>query len=351
MANWTVIGELGAGKTILSVAHVRDNFLLRGLKVASNVDMFLEYLMPPMSKVTYLRLTDFPELKELQELGKGGDTKREKDFGLVFLDEVAMFLNARSWQKDGRDDFIIFQRHLRKRRWHSLLLTQDVESMDKQARNALVERVVRCGRTDRIKLPVIGKFLQFFGFSGMRKQKHIGYVYYGKFIAKGAVYQQKWDYEGQNLWLAYDTEQEFEPLRITKLDNGMEDVEGRKRLWRGYANKQNRNNEFEVEIVGKYTVLSAWHLYGRYLTWYQIHEQKIRIISIIIILLGAAVVGFAAYPTQKIVTPINDCITPNSFIRNGNHVTISHDNVVFDAKLENGKAVTKFNCYNLELKK
>ena len=116
MGNHTITGELGAGKTILAVGRVGDH-LSKGLKFASNVDIFLEWLMPPMSKATHTRLTDFPELEEFKALGLGGTSASEKTFGVVLLDELAMFFNARSWQKDGRDQIIIYLRHIRKSRW------------------------------------------------------------------------------------------------------------------------------------------------------------------------------------------------------------------------------------------
>lgn len=351
MANWTVVGVLGAGKTLLSLCRVRD-WLLQNRKLASNVDIFLEWLMPPMSKVTYTRLTDFPDLDELLALGKGGDSPKEKSFGILWLDELAMFLNSRSWQKDGRDDLIIYQRHIRKKRWHTLFNVQDVDSIDKQARNALVENVVVAGRTDRLRIPVIGGFLQFFGFSGMRQQKHLGYVYYGKTIKIGQKHNDVWEYKGTDYHAAYDTEQEFEPNRLVEVDiNGQKRqvTEGRWREWRIYGKRSKNENlptYYDVEILAPYTVLSAWHLYGRYLTTYQLYEKPIRIffIMLMIIFAGFLFIGTSDKSPDDLPT---GCLNPDSYLQNGYQVSILYNRAVLPGVIKNGKAYTKHQCFNL----
>jgi hypothetical protein len=349
MGNWTVTGELGAGKTILSTGKIRQ-FLLDGKKVASNIDLFLEWMLPWHSKVTYTRVTDFPDEPELKALGIGGDSPKESTFGLLALDELAMFLNARSWQKDGRDAFIIFQRHLRKRRWHTLFLAQDVDSIDKQARNALVERVVRAGRTDRVRLPLVGGILQFLGFSGMRPQKHIGYVYYGKSVGPHAKWTEKWEYSGNELYNAYNTEQEFQPLiTVKEMINGQEFdvVKGYWREWRTYGGAP--QNTFDVEIVGSYTVLSAWHLYGRYLNFFQRHTYAIRVTMIVsTVIFGLALLLGSPSSTKDVVIP-KKCLKPDSYILNGDTVAILYDNQVFTANFKNGAAELNGTCYTLDV--
>ena len=42
MANWTLTGELGAGKSVLAVGRIRDH-MLAGLPVAGNLDIYPEY--------------------------------------------------------------------------------------------------------------------------------------------------------------------------------------------------------------------------------------------------------------------------------------------------------------------
>lgn len=329
MGNWTVIGELGAGKTILSVGKIRD-FLLEGKRVASNLDIDLTELLPPDSKQTYIRLMDYPQLEELQGLGYGSDSKREKTFGLLALDELSMWLNSHNWNAKGRDEFIVFQRHIRKRHWHTLFIAQDIESIDKQARNALVERVVRAGRTDRLKMPFLGFILRWFGLSGNLPQWHIGEVHYGK-DPKSKV-QERWMYHGQGLWNAYNTDQHFSPgARIE--------------TWKSY---NGYSNEIEAEIEGCFSVLSPWHLKGRYLTWkdkYKSTYTKVLYILAIFLLFVYIFYFFKTLPKTL------NCSRPDSFITDLKTASITVNGKTSVWPVTDNKVITPFGCYILEPKK
>ncbi len=330
MGNWTVIGELGAGKTILSVGRIRD-FLTAGLPVATNLDIYLNKLLPYWSTQTYTRLSDYPKLPELQCLGIASQSKNEKTFGLLALDELSMWLNSHQWNKDGRDEFIVFQRHIRKRHWHTLFIAQDIESIDKQARNALVERVVRAGRLDRMKIPLFGSILRVFGFSGNLPQVHIGEVHYGK-DPKSKV-QERWTYYGSDLYQAYNTDQHF--YESTRLDT-----------WCSYG--PNASRAFEVEIDGSFCVLSNFYVYGRFLTIFD-KARKYVTLSILILSLFFFVIYCFYYYTTKPVKLM--CSRPDSFIIYGSQASISVDGVVTSWPLQGSKVYTKSGCYILEVQK
>lgn len=353
MGNFTVTGELGAGKTVLSVAHVRDEFLLQGKKLASNVDLYLEHLMPAWSKATYTRVTDYPQLNELMSLGKGSDSKKESTFGAMLFDELSMWLNSHNWNQSGRDEFIVFQRHLRKRRWHTIFIAQDIESIDKQARNSLVERVVKAGRTDRLKIPFLGTILRLFGFSGNLPQWHIGEVKYGK--DPRARVQARWKYSGQSLYDGYDTEQEFHPPEVVTDKQTKETIVTPATIqkeWapygeyrRLYIKKFKKAPEsLLVEVEGMYTYLSAWHIVGRYQTAIEARAPEInRLIFITIICSFFFFIPQLYKSAPKQLT----CKDPDSYMTDGLTATIVKNGLTFEAIVKDNKAIAAHGCYTL----
>lgn len=268
MANWTLTGELGAGKSVLAVGRIRDH-MLAGLPVAGNLDIYPEYFLPPDNRSTYIRLPDFPTKDDLVNLGIASDSKRENTFGLIVLDELAIFLNSRQWQSSGRDFLISFLRLIRKRHWHTLFIAQDLESLDKQARNGIVEHKVICKRTDRMSIPVFGALMRLFGMEGKLPQMHIGAVRYGK--AEFSPLVETWRYWGQELYKAYNTDQHFseDPERDIDL-LGYEIAHDEK------GKPYKKEKRFPASVVGMHSILSAWHLHGRYLTWWDRHGSRVK---------------------------------------------------------------------------
>lgn len=180
MSVWVVVGELGQGKTLMAVSKIQEA-LWEGRRVATNIDLRLEHLVQPNKPRDVTRLPDFPQVEDFMRLGNGYTGHKRYDeskFGLIVLDELAGYMNARTWSKDkGREDAIRWLRHARKFRWHVILISQDVESLDKQIRSALCEHVVRCFRTDNVGLPIISAFLKACGFkkTGLPRT-HVGIV-------------------------------------------------------------------------------------------------------------------------------------------------------------------------------
>lgn len=269
MANWTLVGELGAGKSVLAIGKIRDQ-LLAGLPCAGNMDIWPEHFLPPENRAIYLRLPDFPSSDDLWSLGVASDSKRESTFGLVVLDELAIFLNSRQWQSKGRDFVISFLRLIRKRHWHTLFIAQDIESLDKQARNGIVEHKVQCKRTDRLSIPVFGVLMRMIGLAGRFPQIHLGIVRYGKSEHSPVV--QTWRYWGKDLYEAYNTDQHYSDEEERDVDLiGCVLVQDEKT---GKFTKQEKR--YPASITGTYSQLSAWHLRGRYMTWWDKYGFRVK---------------------------------------------------------------------------
>lgn len=206
MAVYIVTGKLGSGKSLVAVSRVQIA-LQNGCRVATNMDLRLEKLVGQAKPRDVTRLPDWPKVADLERLGRGyeGDKFDEKRFGWLVLDEMATFLNSREWagesgetSKERRSEqvkermkLLNWLRHARKFRWHLLLISQDLASLDKQVREGLAEHVVECRRLDRLGLPFIGWVLSFAGVPQIRlPQAHLAVVRYG--LQQGAQVSDRW---------------------------------------------------------------------------------------------------------------------------------------------------------------
>ncbi len=233
MAIYFVTGKLGAGKSLCAVGRIND-YLFDGRRVATNLDLNMEYLTESDSKITAIRLPDKPRLVDFEMLGRGHDLDRpdESQNGLIVLDECLDFLDSRSWRDPERAPVLSWLRHARKHRWDVIFLLQDHESADGQMVRQLCEHLVICRRLDRAKLGPV-----------RLPKVHIAQVHYGETKSSPAV--DRWVYRGTNLYDAYDTEQCFTDEKEHLDLNGSGELT-------------------EVDMRAPYTYLSHWHLKGRY---------------------------------------------------------------------------------------
>ena len=228
MPIYFVTGKLGSGKSLCAVGKIQE-YLQDGRRVATNLDLDLVNMLDPRSKQTVTRLPDKPRIVDFELLGSGYDDGEidENRNGLIVLDECLDFLDSRSWRDPERAPVLSWMRHARKLRWDIFFLLQDIESADGQLVRQLCEHYVICRRTDRIRI------------GGLKPPKvHIANVHYGQSIS--APHVARWFYKGSHLYNCYDTEQCFSDQ--TELLNGE-----------------------LVDMRAPYTMLSAWHLHGRYL--------------------------------------------------------------------------------------
>jgi hypothetical protein len=233
MAVYLVSGRLGSGKTLACVGRIRDT-LLAGRRVATNLDLNLEKLLPARAKkVDCQRLPDKPTVADLDAIGLGTPLPDESRNGLIVLDELGSWLNSREWADKGRQKVIDWLIHSRKKGWDVIFIVQHISMIDKQVRDALVEYLVVCRRLDRMKIPLLGGVINTISgglISGHLPRVHLGIVRYG--TSHDAPVSDRWVYTGTDLYAAYDTRQVFTST---------------------YAH-------------GTFTYLPPWHTTGRYAT-------------------------------------------------------------------------------------
>lgn len=203
MADYLVTGKKGNGKSLVVVGRIRDA-LLNGRPVATNLDLKLENLLPhDRREVRAFRLPDRPTRSDLDALGEGNPTLRTVNYdegqnGLIVLDELATWLNARTFADKERQGVLDWLVHSRKLGWDTYLIAQNPNQIDKQVREALCEYHVICRRMDRLKVPVIGLKLP---------KVHVAFVKFG--MERDSVTAEKWWYKGRHLYAGYDTTQRF----------------------------------------------------------------------------------------------------------------------------------------------
>lgn len=162
-----VEGTRGAGKSKLAIAEIQSA-LRRGVPVATNLNLRLDKLVPDKPDCRVIRLPDFPRSVDFLGLGQAyeslnpddPDTYDESKFGLIVLDETLTYLNSRTWNDKDRALAVSWLVQSRKFGWRLWLLGQDIDSVDKQARETLVDFLYSCRRGDKIFGPIAGLFIK-----------------------------------------------------------------------------------------------------------------------------------------------------------------------------------------------
>lgn len=230
MPVYVITGKLGGGKTLLAM-HMMVAYINQGRRIATNIDIYPENFKDTQNKkVSIIRVEDMPNSETLHSLGKGydGDYKGEEFNGMLLLDECGTWLNSREWNNKDRRHVIDWLLHARKLRWDVYLIIQHVEMLDKQVRKSLCEHTVWLRRMDRYRIPIIGQLTKILGKEVRMPKWHIGIVKYGDTQQHPTV--DSWKFNGSHYYKIYDTEQAFTP---------------------DYSN-------------GPYSLLTPWHLVGRY---------------------------------------------------------------------------------------
>ena len=231
-----VQGKLGTGKGKYGVTKIRDA-LVQGKRVATNCDLFLEHLLPANSRMTALRLPDKPTPEDMALIGQGyeGKIDRNKD-GILVLDELGSWLNARSFQDKNRSGFLDWLIHARKHRWTTYLIAQDVEMIDKQIRVSVCEYQIKCINLENLKIPVIGHLL---GPFGKLPRMHVAQI---SLTDVPGVQVDRDFYRADDIQNGYDTEQVF----------------------RNWARNPSDMGFATEEMAGPFSYLSPWHIKGRH---------------------------------------------------------------------------------------
>jgi hypothetical protein len=209
MAVYIITGTLGSGKTLAMVNRIKE-YILQGRKVAANIDLNQDVLVPDSVKNPEIyRLPDRPLVDDLINLGIGCEEYNEEKFGGIFLDEAALWLNTRNFQDKDRKDIINHLVNIRKRRWDVYITIQHVNALDKQIREMFGEHVVVCQRLDRLPIPFFGTLMELFGFTGKFGKFHVCKVRYG--LSPNSPKVDTWYFTGRSLYDAYNTMQEYSP--------------------------------------------------------------------------------------------------------------------------------------------
>lgn len=236
---YVITGHLGSGKTLLSVKLAMD-YLTQGRRVASNMTLNLENGLPDDSRATAIKLPYIPTSEHLNTLGEGYEGPYDEDkFGLVLLDEAGTWLNSRDWNDKDRRGLFQWITHARKYGWDVALIVQDYEALDAQIRRSVTEVFVKCSRLDRVKLPWLPM--------RMPKIHRAKALYTGP---NGPLYKT-WHTSGTKIHDCYNTREAVRPEYIVTPD-GLQ------------------------EIRPMYSMLSPWHLKGRYLPPKRSWQDKLR---------------------------------------------------------------------------
>lgn len=231
MAVYFVSGGLGSGKTLAAVGQLKQ-YAFNRCKIAGNIDLFLDHFADsPRSKVTYTRIPDRPSADDLFALGLGkpADDYDEENNGLLVLDELATWLNARAWNDKGRAALIDWFVHARKYGWDIIFLVQSITAVDKQLLDLLMEYHVPMSNLAKINVPIVGGWGRTLRSSG--KPFRLPKVHIGRVMYKDLVKADRWVFRARHLYKCYNTKQVISDM---------------------YAH-------------GVHCQLSRWHLEGRYL--------------------------------------------------------------------------------------
>ncbi len=221
MPGWIIQGVRGEGKSLCAVGKIKE-YMLRGRPVATNLTLYLDKFLPEDNGVISYRLPDHPRLQDLQMLPPAYDPKyKGEDMnGLLVLDELGTWLNARSWNAKDRLELLNWLFLSRKDHWDLILLAQDHEMIDAQVRTTLCDYLVQASRLDRQKIPYLAPILGFLGFNTFMPRVHRYHVFYGLSTNQPPV--ETWSYTGKDFYEGYDTNQKFlngmEPLAGTLVD-------------------------------------------------------------------------------------------------------------------------------------
>ena len=240
MSDYALTGKKGTGKSSGAVRQIQGR-LRRGARVATNLNLHMEHLMPAHSRAFAIRLRDKPSAHDLFSLGSGNpkivfepifdtdpksrtfgqiigttdpkilDGFDEEENGLLVLDEMGTWLNSRSFQDPERAPVLDWLAHGRKFGWDTFYLMQHINQVDKQLRESFIEYVVRFHRLDKIKIPGVSaatRLITAGQHQGKFPKFHIGVMRLG--VDPSGMVADRWVFRSKGIQKAYDTTQVFQ---------------------------------------------------------------------------------------------------------------------------------------------
>jgi len=265
MADYLISGKKGNGKTLYAVSLIRDA-LRSGRRVATNLDIRPECFGRPNCRNTIIRLPDKPTVADFEAMGRGQAGVSEDDNGYLILDETSTFFNTRTFGDKARQPMLDWLVHSRKLGWDVFYIAQGSGQIDKQIRDSGIEYHIRCGRTDKWSIPFITEFSKSLGYRIGFPKLHFGVMRQG--LMRDSMFCGRRWYRGRDLYEAYDTQQVF-------LDRE------------------------HPQACGMHTVLSAYLLKGRYMSWWQRTKPALAGAAMAGAVVGAFATSAAVYAYQK----------------------------------------------------
>lgn len=232
MTDYALTGKKGTGKSKHAVILIRDRYLKNGRLVATNLDLNLEPLMGVHSKAVYVRIPDKPKAFDLLAAGHGNPDSYDEDLnGALVLDEMGTWLNTRTFADKERAGVLDYFAHARKHGFDTYYIMQNVVQVDKQLRESFIEQTVRHTSFNKVKIPFVGWILSaLFGEkAGFFPRFHAAVFRVG--VNPQDLVANRSTFIGKDIEPCYDTRQVF----------------------------------LESYPHGTHSVLSPWHVKGRYL--------------------------------------------------------------------------------------
>jgi hypothetical protein len=208
-------GRRGSGKSKWAVAKIQL-YLNEGRKVVTNLDLFLENLVPDNKDINYIRLPDYPRSEDLHAIGMAYDSLDENNpdsydenkNGVVVIDELLTSFNSRNWNDPDRLNVINWIVLSRKKGWDLYFIGQDFGSIDKQIQDTVIEEIISCRSNEKLYPGVFWNFIIKPFYMRLAGKKHFAYRYDGKSKGKD-TFNYRESFKREDLHSCYKTGQIF----------------------------------------------------------------------------------------------------------------------------------------------
>lgn len=269
-------GKRGEGKTLIATM-IAKRYLAQNRIIATNINFNLDKLASPLNKTHIIRLPDAPRSSDLYALPVANDSYDESKNGLLLLDEASGFLNSHDWRDADTKKSRFWLAQSRKDGWDLLFLAQNPKQIDSQIRESLFELHGIARNMSKVGIPVVSFLFQWLFNVKLRMPSfHVFTQRYG--FNQHAAMANTEMIGGSNLYDCYDTKQKIDP---------------------------NSDEDGNPQLYGSAmaTMLSAYHIKGRYMGVFELYA-KISIIMLIIGLMVGWGVGLINAPDSVQSSPV-----------------------------------------------
>lgn len=208
-------GRRRSGKSLYAVLKIQE-YLKEGRKVATNLDLHLEHLMPDDHKASVIRLPDCPRSEDLFAIGQAypeldannPDTYDENKNGVVVLDELLTFFNSRAWNEKDRANVINWIVLSGKLGWDLIFIGQSFDAIDTQIRDTVIDRIGSCTSNENLYPGFFWNYIIKPIYIKAFGKKNFVFMYIGKAKSK-ENFSHRITHKRDDLWVCYNTAQIF----------------------------------------------------------------------------------------------------------------------------------------------